>query len=402
MKNLVCTLKIMACLWFLPTAQLQAQTDEIKSLLEQVASSRGKDKVERLNDLSKKFSGIDPEKGIVFGRQALWLADSLKLTSEKCRIYNNLGINYLMISNLDSAMSFFHKGLNLATLYHDSLQLGMALIGTGVIFEKNGDFDSALIAFHKALNIYRLTGNSERTGRTLENIGTIHIHRGELKTSLSFLLEAITSFEKAGSTKNLPSLYIKIGRIYSETAELATAEKWFEKGKQLSLDNGNYQDAGIAINAIGIMYKNQGKDEEALNTYLEVVPIADKIRNKFLLNAVYGNIGNVYQSLGKYDMAIDFHQKALDIAMSLNNPVERAIQYVNLGNDYNSLKNYRNAMEYLEKALPVFAGTKTQSHLLNTYEAMITASNGLRNYNQSVGYYEKYVQLKDSLNTILR
>jgi len=398
MKIPLCAHCILMILCILHPALLQAQNDEIRTLLEKVEKVRGRERMTVCTELSKKFSTVDPVKGIAFGRQALRLADSMKISSDNDKIFNNLGINYLVISQLDTAMLYFKKALAAASLYNDSLQMGWAYNGTGIIYEKNGNFDSALIVFHKALNLFQLTKNYERTGRTLENIGTIHIHRGELKTSLSYLLEAKGSFEKAGATKNLPSLYIKIGRIYSETAEYATAVKWYEKGKQLSLENGNYQEAGIAINAMGIMYKNQGQNEEALKTYLEVVDIADKIKNKLLLLAVYGNIGNVYQSLGDYPRAIDFHQKALTIANSLNNPVEPAIQFVNLGNDYNSLKNYRNAMKYLEKALPVFTGTKTRSYLLSTYEAMITASNGLKNYSQSVSYYEKYVQLKDSLN----
>ncbi len=375
-----------------------AQNPDIEKIKQDITKATGKEKIVLTAELSRQMYVYNPQRGIEIGYQALHLADSIKIQSENGKIYNNLGINYLVISKLDTAMLFFNKALVAAAQYKDSLQIGMAWNGTGIIYEKRGIFDSALIVFHKALKIFQLTKNSERTGRTLENIGTIHIHRGELKTSLSYLLEAKSSFEKAGSTKNLPSLYIKIGRIYAETAEYATAEKWYEKGKQLSLDNGNYQEAGIAMNAVGIMYKNQGKNEAALKKYLEVVEIADKIKNKLLLLAVYGNIGNVYKSLGKYDRAIDFHQKALTIANSLNNPVELAIQFVNLGNDYNALKDFRSAIKYLEKALPVFTDTKTQSYLLSTYEAMITANNGLKSYDHSVAFYEKYVQLKDSLN----
>jgi signal transduction histidine kinase/Tfp pilus assembly protein PilF len=375
-----------------------AQNADIEEIKEDIAKATGREKVILMAELSRQMYLFNPQKGIEIGYQALHLADSMKIPSENGKIYNNLGLNYYMMSRLDTAMLCFNEALSTASQYKDSIQMGIAYTGTGLIYEKKGDYDSSLIVFHKALKIFTLTHNEERTGRTLENIGTIHIHRGELKTSLSYLLEAKSSFEKAGSNKNLPSLYIKIGRIYSETAEYATAEKWYEKGKQLSLENGNYQSAGIAINALGIMYKNQGKNEDALKNYLEVVAIADKIKNKVLMLAVYGNIGNVYQTLRNYAKAIDFHQKALNIALSLTNPVETAIQFVNLGDDYNSLKDYRNALKYLEKALPVFTDTKTQSYLLSTYDAMITANNGLKNYDRSVAYYEKYVQLKDSLN----
>jgi len=386
----------LLCLTIVPF--LHAQNADIEKIKTDIAKATGKDKIILMAELSRQLYPINPRMGIETGMQALHLADSMKLPSELGKIYNNLAVNYLMIQKPDTALQFFSKGLDAATIHHDSTQIGVAWTGKGLIYERRGIFDSALFVFQKALEIFKLTRNDERMGRTLENIGTIHIHRGELKTSLSYLLQAKSSFEKAGAKKNLPSVYIKIGRIYAETDEYANAEKWYEKGKQLSLENGNYQEAGIALNAVGIMYKIQGNYEEALKKYLEAVSIADKIKNRMLLIAVYGNIGNVYQSLGNHNRAIGFHQKALTIAMSLNNPVETAIQHVNLGNAYNALKDYRNALKYLEKALPVFTDTKSQSYLLSTYEAMITANNGLKKYDRSVTFYEKYLHLKDSLN----
>jgi signal transduction histidine kinase/Tfp pilus assembly protein PilF len=375
-----------------------AQTGELDQLLKKATKSTGRDKIRALAEISKFYSTTDPDKGIEYGKQALQISNSLNIKTEKDKIYNNLGVNYLTTNQLDSTRICFEIALREALQDQDSVEIGIAYTGIGLVYERKGEFDSTLLVFQKALSIFKQIHNDERIGRTLDNIGTIHIHRGEFKTSLTYLLEAKGSYEKSGSATRLPYLFIKIGRVYSETGESLTAEKWYRKGKQLAIERNDFQTAGIAINAIGIMCKNQGKYEEALKNYLEVIPIADKINNKSLLLAVYGNIGNVYQTLGAYKMAIDFHQKAINIASQLDAPVDKATHLVGLGNAYNSMKDFHKSIKYLEEALPVFTTANSRSNLLSTYEALIVANNGLKKYEHSVTYYEKYLDLKDSLN----
>ncbi|MEI7727512.1 MAG: tetratricopeptide repeat-containing sensor histidine kinase, partial [Bacteroidota bacterium] len=156
--------------------------------------------------------------------------------------------------------------------------------------------------------------------------------------------------------------------------------------------------AAIAINAMGIMFKNQQKYEEALQHYLEVNEIADRIKNKSLLLAVYSNIGNVYQNLGNYRKALEFHQQALAVAEQLKNPVSVAHEEFGLGDACKGLSDYSGAGKHFEKALPVFQASQAWSDLLVTYQGLIESNNGLRKYDRSVIFYEKYLSIRDSLN----
>jgi len=376
---------------------IKAQSPDLELLLKNVNESKGKEKIRALAEISMYYYVVNPSLGIEYGKKALRMADSLKLPSEKGKIYNNLGANYLALSEFDTAKVCFAKALSTAQHFNDSTESGNALNRLGLVYEKLGFFDSSLMVFHQAAIIFQQLRNDERTGRIFENIGTIHLHRGEQKTALINFLEAMNYFEKAGATKNLPSLYLKIGRISAETKDYSNADKWYEKGKKLSLELGDFQTAALAMNAIGVTYKNQGKYEEALKWYLEVIEIVEKIGNNDLLIAVYGNIGNVYIKMGSFDKSLVYHRKALQIAETLNNPVEIAVQHVGIGIAYNGNKDYFNASKYFEKALSVFDKFQMHSNRLVALKGIIEACNGLKNYEQSMFYYENYLSLKDSL-----
>lgn len=397
-KNMRSPSLILLIAFYFICVRLQAQTPEIEKLIKTIHGTKGKERMEACTELSFRYYGIDPAKGGQYGQLALHLADSLKLPGAKGKIWNNLGVNYLAQSNHAAARNSFRQALQYAREAGDSLEMASACNRLGVVYEQTGAFDSALLVFQPALAYYKRNKNGERTGVLNENIGMIHLHRGELKTALSFFLEAKSSFESAGARNKLASVYLKIGRVYSETDDFISAEKWYQKGKLLSMEAGDFQTAAIAINATGIMFKNQQRYEDALEHYLEVIEIAGRIKNKNLLLAVYGNIGNVYQSLGNYRKALDFHQQALAVAEQLNNPVSVAHEEYGLGDACKALSDYSGAVEHFEKALPVFQASQAWSDLLVTYQGLIEASNGLKKYDRSVAYYEKYIAIRDSLN----
>lgn len=382
---------------FIFTCLINAQNTQIENLTKLVDASQGKEKANACSELSFQYFRIDPAKGIYFGHKALFLADSLNLPAAKSKAWNSLGANYLSMGNQDSARISFHKALHYATSHNDTIELATAFNRLGVFYEKKGAFDSALNVFHKALVQYAQLENFERTGLVNENIGNIHLHRGELKTALVFLLEAESAFKRTGNKSNLASVYLKIGRVYSETGDYETAGKWYPKGKLIAIETGDFHTAGVAINAMGIMYKNQNKLEEALNNYLEIIEMGEKIKSNNLLFAAHNNIGNVYLDLGENKKALEYHQQALIFAKALNNPVLLAEQYVNTANAYNALFDYSHALSLFEQALPVFISSGSWPSLLATYQGLITANNGLKDYSRSVDYYEKFISVKDSL-----
>jgi len=396
MNRRYCTLILLAVLQ-LSGLSLQAQTPEIEQLLKTVDHATGKEKVDACSELSFKYYMFDPRKGIYYGEKALRMADSLKLPQTKAKAYNNLGANYLALSKPDAARGAFRKALTIATQYHDSTETASSYNRLGVVYEKMGVFDSALIVFDQALTLYHGLRDFKKVGKLNENIGMIHLHRGELKTSLTFLLRAKTNYEKAGSKNETSSVLLKIGRVYFESHDYASAEKWYNRSKEMAVEINDIQSVAMAANVLGILYKTQDLHAKALAQFDEVLKLNKQSNNKKLLLAVHNNMGNVYSKIGENEKAVYYHKQALAIAEALDEPLQTAVQQVSLGNSYNATRAYGAASQLFQKALPVFVRSNAYTYLLATYKALIVANNGLSNHQQSVAYYEKYVALKDSL-----
>ncbi len=168
-----------------------------------------------------------------------------------------------------------------------------------------------------------------------------------------------------------------------------------------------------SLRYIGIVLKNQGKYEKALDYYFSSIKISEElysdnhndIKNKIGMSASYNNIGNVYKEQGSYEKAIDYYQKSLEISEELNDKNGISNCYTNIGVVYSDYCNYDKSIEYYLKSL------KIREELLienpNDYRTKNVISTCLNNigvvhqnqgsYEKSIDYFMKALKIKEEL-----
>ena len=108
-------------------------------------------------------------------------------------------------------------------------------------------------------------------------------------------------------------------------------------------------DVAKSYNNMAIIYKTQGKYEEALEMYTKSGDIMTRIYggdNHPDVAASYTNIGIVYYRQGQYERALDYHQKALeiDIKVSGQDHPDVASSFINIGAVYAGKGDFENAL----------------------------------------------------------
>ncbi|NJK70025.1 MAG: tetratricopeptide repeat protein [Microcoleus sp. SU_5_3] len=107
------------------------------------------------------------------------------------------------------------------------------------------------------------------------------------------------------------------------------------------------------LDALGKVYQSQGKYEDAIKKYQEVLDIRREIKDRAGEATSQNNLGDAYHSLGDYNKAEQAHTKAYEI---FADPEVGAIAGLanarnSLGVVYCSLKNYSEAISLIQKAL---------------------------------------------------
>ena len=123
---------------------------------------------------------------------------------------------------------------------------------------------------------------------------------------------------------------------------------------------GDHTDLATALNNVGSVYSNLGKDDEALRYYNESLEMTQRLfkGDHTSIATSLNNVGSVYDNLGKYDEALRYCKDSLEmkqrlfkgdhssIATSLNNI---ASIYSNLGKDDEALIYYNDSLEMTQR-----------------------------------------------------
>ena len=152
-----------------------------------------------------------------------------------------------------------------------------------------------------------------------------------------------------------------------------------------------YEDEGILLNNIGLVYDNMGEREKALAYYNQSLPIKEKVGDRGGLATTLNNIGLVYYNLGQLEKALEHYNQALPIMIEVGNQFDFAITLNNIGVTYSDLKQWEKALEYCAQALILHRNLGNQAMEATTlnnigsiYDKMGEQKKALEHYNQAL------------------
>ena len=104
----------------------------------------------------------------------------------------------------------------------------------------------------------------------------------------------------------------------------------------------------------GISLRNISSYAQSEDTYISGLQMAQKKQDKDLEGAFRGNIGIVYRNQGKLEEALKSLQAALTIHIEIDNPLGQANTLNNLGTVYGDQSKLEEALKSLQAALTIF------------------------------------------------
>ncbi len=132
---------------------------------------------------------------------------------------------------------------------------------------------------------------------------------------------------------------------------------------------------------------------EALNVYLESLPVFEQIGNRIAECGTCCNIGTVYVEIGSYAEAAAWYAKAMDIAKAIDFKPFLANITLNLGIIYMELEDIETAIEYQLRALSMLEEINDLPGQANTYNNLVGSHRRLKRYDEALAYADKAVAL---------
>jgi len=284
------------------------------------------------------------------------------------------GILYSILNRFDEAQAPINIALDLYKEIGDSVNIGYQYRNLGLCYIQLDQVDSAIIYFYESLSYLRLEGERARLfyALTCLDIGKAFYFLGNGRAGLNYIDVATEIFKDLNDTFNIASSLngrglIMMDDLLEETGPVIDEALTFVRAMK---DTFNMS---IHLHNKSLYLLDFKSPQDALDTLNMAFEYYDKKKHlhRNLDAHFFLAYGKIYYELNDLDKAEYFLQKSLmvvDSAHSMFSPAPGA--YVHLGLVYEKRGMYKKSLEYMhlyQKSLYESIGLKN-ANLINFYE----------------------------------
>jgi signal transduction histidine kinase/Tfp pilus assembly protein PilF len=269
----------------------------------------------------KFYNSKEPIKALPFAISLIKLAK--KVNNEKLlnASYNQLGITYYFLGNIDQSAELFLKVLRTYEKNNDSLGISRSLNNIGLAYQDDKAYLKSLEYFKQSLDIKLKIKDYPTLWTSYINIGLTYTSLHEYDKALKNYFQGLDAWKQLKAEKNesYADIISEIGILYQTIDSLANAEKflneavvYYEKSKS------SYRFARTYLN-LGIVSRKNGDFVSAQNYLAKSIILINESGAFSILPDYYSELSNIEKSKGNIRNAFDYYKRGQVLKDSLNN-----------------------------------------------------------------------------------
>lgn len=132
----------------------------------------------------------------------------------------------------------------------------------------------------------------------------------------------------------------------------------------------NPQQEAFYLNKVAFIYWGNGNAKEAINYFLQTVPLNERVGNYADIKAVYSNIALIYSDMDRLDLTLEYFYKSLDARRKMNDKSEVAAGLIDVAYIHTALNQNEKALKLLEEALTLSKEVNNPRLILNSLKLL--------------------------------
>ncbi|MDX9854465.1 MAG: tetratricopeptide repeat protein, partial [Tenuifilaceae bacterium] len=162
---------------------------------------------------------------------------------------------------------------------------------------------------------------------------------------------------------------------------------------------GNLQQTIFYLNKVAFIYWEHGALREAVNYFLESVPLNEKVQNLNDIKAIYSNIGLIYTDLDRLDLALEYFNKSLEVRRKLNNKADIAAGLIDVAYLLTVQNQFEKAIPLLEEAYQLSQKVGNPRLTLNCLRLLANCYERIGNTKKASEYNNLFASVEQHLAT---
>ncbi len=350
--------QLFALLFAPPAIIAQSSLDSLKTELE---NTMGAEKVDLLNQVSKKYEYSNPDSSYHFAMKAETLAGEL---------------NY---------------------------KVGQALaeLNKGNYFVRTGNYHDALSRYDVAIVLYAEAKEKDGLQKTYNNKGNTYSIMGDYDNALFNFLESLKISEVEGYQQGIAYASLNIGMIYANMLgeDESQGLPYFLKALEICKDINDQRCVAYAINNIAIVYTDLEEYDKALEYHRQSIEIKKANGDQRGMASSLGNISDIYTLLEDYQTSLTYSLQALEIYREINEMVGVNYGLLDVAKAYFLMGKFKQAIPYLDEALELSESNNSLQLKSGTYLYHYQYYVKKEDFEKALDFYKKHIAIKDSIYT---
>jgi len=210
-----------------------------------------------------------------------------KLTNNKDvlgSIYSYIGGDYDNLGDLDNALLYYDRQLEIARDLNDKEGESEALNNIAGIYVKQGNYDKALEYYNKSL---QLTSEPSSIATIYNNIATVYSGKGDSNKAVKYYKKAIEFAQKAGDYHGTALDMLNLGDTYTDLKNFSEAQYYLQKGLLMVQKLGDKYEEAFGYAHFGELYLAQNQESLAREYFTKAYNLFKAIGDNGDAQAVY-------------------------------------------------------------------------------------------------------------------
>jgi two-component system sensor histidine kinase/response regulator len=171
------------------------------------------------------------------------------------------------------------------------------------------------------------------------------------------------------------------------------AIKYGKEGLFMAKQGGYHTLKPKLLNYIGVAYRNRGDYEDALQSFIQTVTVAEAVNNQEQLGYAYQSLGDLSSRQGNYNQAEAYVLRGLTVFQRINNMRGVAYCYYSMGAIHNNKKEYFVAEQYYLKCLELRKKENNIVGIASCYGQLSVIKQNQDNLDEALAYSYKAYEL---------
>lgn len=235
--------------------------------------------------------------------------------------YTIIGEIHRKIGDYEKALFYGLRSKEIAELLDKPYSIANNYNNIGIIFNRMGDLENSKKYYLKALELNQELANREYyIGSNYNNIGLIFRKTKQYDSALYCFDEGLKYIKAPYGTA---TIYSNIGAIYYDLKLYDSAQYYHQNALSIQEENGFKEQMSLSMINLGGVMKEMGRYNESIDITLQAFAINEQENNYELLKAAAEVLANTYEIMGDFKNSLFYHRKQKQYNDSVYNENKR-------------------------------------------------------------------------------